>query len=110
MVRFFGNESDSVKIGFKQMLGKAAWEYRRQKSWVVNGLHHDVTASLQHCVDQSGQATNFKAYWVSAVSATSFYYSIYNPSISFIYYAPAPVGEAGALSSHRRPSSVCPSV
>ena len=26
------------------------------------------------------------------------------------YYAPAPVGEAGALSGHRRPSSVCPSV
>ena len=24
-------------------------------------------------------------------------------------YAPAPVGEAGALSGHRRPSSVCPS-
>ena len=23
------------------------------------------------------------------------------------YYAPAPVGEAGALSGHRRPSSVC---
>ena len=26
------------------------------------------------------------------------------------YYAPAPVGEAGALGGHRRPSSVCPSV
>ena len=26
------------------------------------------------------------------------------------YYAPAPVGEAGALGGHRRPSSVRPSV
>ena len=29
---------------------------------------------------------------------------------SLCYYAPAPVGEAGALGGHRRLSSVCPSV
>jgi len=34
-----------------------------------------------------------------------FCYSSYNA-----YYAPAPVGEAGALGGHRRLSSVCPSV
>ena len=30
--------------------------------------------------------------------------------IVFVYYAPAPVGEAGALGGHRIPSSVRPSV
>jgi len=43
----------------------------------------------------------------SNICDSHWYQHTYAPDI---YYAPAPVGEAGALSGHRRPSSVRPSV
>ena len=44
------------------------------------------------------------------MNCTYFNRSRYGNDCSESYYAPAPVGEAGALGGHRRLSSVCPSV
>jgi len=66
------------------------WKVRGFSLW----LWKIMWLSLQHC-------------FMPEVSCVILYYNL---DWLFYYYAPAPIGEAGALGGHRRLSSVRPSV
>jgi len=60
----FRNTSKETSELFNTILGMAAWQFKQQYSWVVQGYKQFSLMNLYYCVDDVG-VKGFKAYKAS---------------------------------------------